>query len=92
MTSWPVGGIDDRVCGVHDAMGQHVGNLKWIRGVWKFKAIGYDASGQVIPGGGTRSDRHNTVFASLDMEQINRALGRVFDDPATHLDRVVLDE
>lgn len=52
MKSWSVDGVDDRSCRVEDATGQHVGNLNWIRGVWKFKAIGHDASGAVIPGGG----------------------------------------
>ena len=74
MTSWSVGKIHDGACPVMDAMGRHVGNLKWIRGVWKLKAIGYDASGQVIPGGGTLTARHNTVFDSLDLVRINRAL------------------
>ena len=55
--------------------GLHVGSLKLIGGVWKFKAIGYDASGQVIPGGGPLTDRHNTFFAALDEAQINRVLG-----------------
>jgi len=77
MTSRSSGRIDDRTCRVLNAMGDHVGNLKWIRGVWKFKAIGHDASGAVIPGGGPLTDRHNTVFGSLDPVQINRALGLV---------------
>jgi hypothetical protein len=38
-------------------MGVHVGNLKWIRGVLKLKAIGRDASGAVIPGGGPLTDQ-----------------------------------
>ena len=46
--------------------GQHVGNLKLINGVWKFKAIGYEQNGDVIPGGGPLTDRHNTTFAALD--------------------------
>jgi hypothetical protein len=53
----------------------HVGNLKQIGGVWKFKAIGYDAAGQVVPGGGPLTDRHNTLFAILDEAEINRVLG-----------------
>ena len=92
MTSWSVDVIDDGACRVLDATGQHVGNLKWIRGVWKFKGIGYDATGQVIPGGGPLTDRHNTVFASLDMAQINRALGSAFDGPASPPGRVVPGE
>ena len=55
--------------------GMHVGNLKQIGSVWKFKAIGYDASGQVIPGGGPLTGRHNSVFTTLDEVEINRVLG-----------------
>lgn len=46
--------------------GQHVGNLKKTGDVWKFKAIGYDADGQVIPGGGPLTNRHNTEFDRPD--------------------------
>jgi hypothetical protein len=58
--------VNAQVCSVHTASREHVGNLKLIAGVWKFKAIGYDASGQVIPGGGPLTDRHNTAFTTLD--------------------------
>ena len=54
--------------------GEHVGNLKSINGVWKFKAIGYDPKGDVIPGGGPLSDRHNTPFTALDEALINASL------------------
>ena len=83
MTSCYVGTVHDGACPVRDARGEHVGNLKWIRGVWKFKAIGHDAAGTVIPGGGPLTDRHNTVFASLDVAQINRVLGSAFDARTT---------
>lgn len=56
------------------AAGLHVGNLKRIGDVWKFKAIGYDAYGQVVPGGGPLTDKHNTAFAVLDEETVNTAL------------------
>ena len=92
MTTWSVSGIDAGACRVLDAMGHHVGNLKWIRGVWKFKAIGHDASGGVIPGGGTLTDRHNTVFDSLDLVQINRVLGNAVDSHPTQHDLVVVPE
>jgi hypothetical protein len=69
------GGMGAGVCRVVDATGQHVGNLKWIGGAWKFKAIGHDASGAVIPGGGPLTDRHNTVVDSLDPVQVGKALG-----------------
>jgi len=87
-----VGRIDEGACKVLDVMGRHVGNLKWIRGVWKFKAIGHDAAGAVIPGGGALTDRHNTVFASLDLVQINRVLGSAFNaHPADPDSVIVLD-
>ena len=54
--------------------GEHVGNLKSINGVWKFKAIGYNPKGDVIPGGGPLSDRHNTPFATLDQALISASL------------------
>ncbi len=81
MTSWSVLSIEGEACRVLDATGQHVGNLKWIRGMWKFKAIGYEASGAVIPGGGPLTGRHNTVFASLDPEQLSKALGGLDNEP-----------
>ena len=62
------------ICRVLTGAGLHVGNLKLIGGVWKFKAIGYDAPGQVIPGGGPLTDRHNVRFATLDEAEVNRVL------------------
>lgn len=79
MTRWSVDRINDRALRLLDPGGLHVGNLKCIGGAWKFKAIGYDASGSVIPGGGALTDRHNTVFASLDVEHIGKVLGSVPD-------------
>ena len=63
------------ICRVLTRAGLHVGNLKLIAGAWKFKAIGHDQAGQVVPGGGPLTDRHNTVFATLDESEINRVLG-----------------
>ena len=57
---------NDYVYRVISEQGEHVGNLKFINGVWKFKAIGYDPNGDVIPGGGPLTDRHNATFAALD--------------------------
>lgn len=54
--------------------GDHVGNLKFINGIWKFKAIGYDQNGDVIPGGGTLTDRHNTTFTAFDEAVIGAKL------------------
>jgi hypothetical protein len=52
----------------------HVGNLKRIGSVWKFKAIGYGAGGEVVPGGGPLTDFHNTPFAAPDEALVNAAL------------------
>jgi len=57
--------------------GEHVGNLKLINGVWKFKAIGYDPNGDVIPGGGPLTDRHNTSFVAPDEALISARLARL---------------
>lgn len=64
------------ICRVLTSPGLHVGNLKLIGGVWKFKAIGYDATGQVIPGGGPLIHKHNTVFAALHEANINQILSQ----------------
>ncbi len=58
--------LNEQVVAVHLENGEHVGNLKLIGGVWKFKAIGYDAEGRVIPGSGPLTERHNLRFAALD--------------------------
>lgn len=55
--------LNDAACAVLDAQGRHVGNLKRIGAVWKFKAVGYTARGELVPGGGPLTERHNTVFA-----------------------------
>ncbi len=68
--------VNANVHSVHLADGSHVGNLKRIGGVWKFKAVGYDAAGGVEPGGGPLTDRHNTEFATPDPAEINSRLGR----------------
>jgi hypothetical protein len=62
------------LCRVLDAQGLHVGNLKLIGAVWKFKAIGYGAGGELIPGGGPLTERHNARFDKLDAAEINAVL------------------
>jgi hypothetical protein len=66
--------VNDQVVRVLSSQGECVGNLKLIGAVWKFKAIGHDADGAVIPGGGPLTDRHNTRFAVLDEAVVNAAL------------------
>ena len=58
--------VNAQVYSVLTASGEHVGNLKLIGAVWKFKAIGYDDGGRVIPGGVPLTDRHNIAFATPD--------------------------
>ena len=66
--------LNDQVVRVLDIQGECVGNLKLIGAVWKFKAIGYDADGAVIPGGGPLTERHNMRFAVLDEAVVSAAL------------------
>lgn len=66
--------VNAQVFSVLTAQGQHVGNLKLIGGIWKFKAIGYESDGSVVPGGGPLTDRHNMGFASADEALISAGL------------------
>jgi hypothetical protein len=68
--------VNSNVHSVHLPDGAHVGNLKRIGVLWKFKAVGYDADGSVVPGGGPFTDRHNTQFAGPDAAQVSAALGQ----------------
>jgi hypothetical protein len=63
------------VYSVHTPDDAHVGTLKRIGAVWKFKAIGYDAAGNVIPGGGPFTDKHNTTLAAPDAVELSTRLG-----------------
>ena len=42
--------------------------------VWKFKAVGYDPTGAVEPGGGTLTNQHNMVFAQPDAAEVSARL------------------
>ena len=66
--------VSPGVCRVLTNAGLHVGNLKLIGGSWKFKAIGYDVAGQVVPGGGPLTAKHNVRFAALDEDKISQTL------------------
>lgn len=74
MTALTLTRVNADVYGVHLPDGSHVGNLKRIGAVWKFKAIGYDAAGMVIPGGGPLTERHNTAFSAPDAVAVSTAL------------------
>jgi hypothetical protein len=66
--------LNERAYRVMDHHGLHVGNLKRINGLWKFKAIGYDTNGDIMPGWGPLTERHNTTFDMLDEDLINKKL------------------
>jgi hypothetical protein len=66
--------LGEELCRVSDAHGVCVGHFKRIRGVWKFKALGQDADGHTVPGGGPLTHRHNTVLAELNPASVNAAL------------------
>ena len=68
--------LNDSVYRVLVDQGEHVGNLKFINGIWKFKAIGYEQNGDVIPGGGSLTELHNTAFDTLDEALISAKLAR----------------
>jgi len=67
--------LNDGVWRVMHSEHGHVGNLKHIGSVWKFKAVGYGPGGEVIPGGGPLTDFHNTPFAVPDEALLNATLG-----------------
>ena len=67
--------VNANVYSVHLADGSHVGNLKRIGSVWKFKAVGYDDTASVVPGGGPFTHRHNTQLAEPDAVELNDKLG-----------------
>ena len=67
--------VNADVYSVHGPDGTHVGNLKRIGAVWKFKAIGYDAAGNIVPGDGPLTDAHNTALATPDAAELSRLLG-----------------
>lgn len=66
--------VNEGVYRVLDMQGCHVGNLKLINGLWKFKAIGYGPNGELIPGGGPLTERHNTSFTTPDAKVVSATL------------------
>lgn len=68
--------LNEGVFAVLDAAEQHVGNLKRIGAVWKFKAVGSTEHGETVPGGGPLTERHNTVFARPDAVEVSATLLR----------------
>ena len=66
--------INAAVVSIHTADGAHVGSLKQVGGVWKFKAMGYDAAGRMEPGHGPLTEQQNMAFATLDAAEVSARL------------------
>lgn len=74
--------INAGVVSVHTADGAHVGSLKLVGGVWKFKAMGYSADGGMEPGHGPLTEQHNMQFATIDAAEVSaRLLGALLNPP-----------
>lgn len=69
--------VNANVHSVHLADGTHVGNLKRVGAIWKFKAVGYDATGAVEPGGGPLTHQHNTHFEKPEAAALSAAFEAV---------------
>ncbi|MEY4346054.1 MAG: hypothetical protein RL032_1886 [Pseudomonadota bacterium] len=74
MTPFTLRTVNADVHSVHTATGAHIGNLKRVGAVWKFKAIGYDDAGRIEPGGGPLTHLHNTPLAAPDEAELNAKL------------------
>lgn len=66
--------VNAAVVSVHTADGAHVGSLKKVGGIWKFKAMGYNTAGGMEPGHGPLTDKHNMQFATFDATEISAQL------------------
>ena len=66
--------VNASVVAVHTVDGAHVGSLKLVGGVWKFKAMGYDAAGRMEPGHGPLTEQHNMAFATPDAAEVSARL------------------
>ena len=66
--------VNADVMAVHTATGAHVGSLKLVGGVWKFKAMGYGTDGGMEPGHGPLTDQHNMAFATPDAAEVSARL------------------
>ena len=74
MTPLSLTPVNANVYSVHMSDGAHVGYLKRIGSVWKFKAVGYGDPGGLEPGGGPLTDWHNTVFATPNADEVSAKL------------------
>ena len=69
---------------VRSARGQVLGQIKWIDGRWKFKALWLDEEGDWVPGGGPLTAHHNKTLDSDCLKQWQRVLtgGCGSDEPS----------
>jgi len=74
MTTVSLTEVNANVHSVHLADGSHVGNLKRIGTLWKFKAVGYENTGGVVPGGGPFTSLHNMQLSAPDVDEVNAKL------------------
>lgn len=74
--------VNAGVVSVHTAEGAHVGSLKLVGSVWKFKAMGYDAAGRMEPGHGPLTEQHNMQFDTPEVTEVSaRLLAALTDGP-----------
>ncbi len=59
---------------VRSVHGEVLGQIKWIDGRWKFKALWRDAEGDWVPGGGPLTRHHNTTLDSDSLAKWQRVL------------------
>lgn len=59
---------------VFDGGGCHVGFLKAMRRLWRFRAVGYDAGGQPLTGGGPFASRHEFAVEDIHPDRLERCL------------------
>ena len=66
--------VNDLVYAVKQVGAGLVGHLKRIGAVWKFKAVGVEADGSLIPGGGPFTHWHNVTFDSPNETLVSATL------------------
>ena len=76
----PVSAGVQQVRSVH---GEVFGQIKWIDGRWKFKALWRDAEGDWVPGGGPLTTCHNTTLDSACLAQWQLVLTKGVNDSST---------
>jgi len=70
------------LCAVCDGDGCHVGVLKATRGQWRFSAMGYDAAGGPVPGGGPLAACDGAVVPAARAAPLRRCLDRRLSEAA----------